>query len=324
MSGNFIQPSFIAQYVVIMGLSSELIAQFASHNRELHEYLTISHIPRGPGGSYPGRSANLARDCVAGNAGLLRDYFNLTPVYGELLFRRRFRMSRRLFVRIMTKLGEGDPYFTQRRDALGKLGLSPFQKCAAAIRQLAYGTSADSQDEYLRIGESTAIEALKRFCLGVIVAYKEEYQRKPNAADIQSILAENAERGFPGMLGSLDCMHWEWKNCPKALNGHYTGKDGNPTLILEAVATQNVWIWHSFFGLPGSLNDINVLERSHLFQDLSLGNAHACEYTVNGHQYTTGYYLADGIYPEWATLIKTFSSPQDPKIQLFAKMQEAY
>jgi hypothetical protein len=130
---------------------------------------------------------------------------------------------------------------------------------------------------------------------------------------MESILDENAKRGFPGMLGSLDCMHWEWKNCPKALKGHYTGKEGSPMLVLKAVATHNLWIWHSFFGLPGSLNDINVLERSNLFQDLSLGNAHPCEFTVNGKVYTTGYYLADGIYPEWATLIKTFSCPQHPK-----------
>ena len=61
------------------------------------------------------------------------------------------------------------------------------------------------------------------------------------------------------MLGSIDCMHWTWKNCPTAWQGMYTGKDKVPTLILEAVASQDLWIWHSFFGLPGSLNDINVL-----------------------------------------------------------------
>lgn len=71
------------------------------------------------------------------------------------------------------------------------------------------------------------------------------------------------------MLGSIDCMHWEWKNCPKAYHGQYTGKEGAPTLILEVVADYELWIWHAFFGLPGSLNDINVLNRSPVFSQLA-------------------------------------------------------
>ena len=33
-------------------------------------------------------------------------------------------------------------------------------------------------------------------------------------------------------------------------------------IVLEAVASEDTWIWHAFFGLPGTLNDINVLNRS--------------------------------------------------------------
>jgi len=36
-----------------------------------------------------------------------------------------------------------------------------------------------------------------------------------------------------------------------------------------------------------------------------------------------GYYLADGIYPTWATLVKSISLPQGNKRQYFAKAQEA-
>ncbi|CAL2267513.1 unnamed protein product [Prunus armeniaca] len=45
---------------------------------------------------------------------------------------------------------------------------------------------------------------------------------------------------------------------------------------------------------------------------------------VNGNQYHLGYYLAYGIYPRWVTLVKTISSPANPKKRLFAQMQEAY
>jgi hypothetical protein len=73
------------------------------------------------------------------------------------------------------------------------------------------------------------------------------------------------------MLGSIDCVHWKWEKCPIAWYGYgmYTGHCREPIIILEAVASQDLWIWHAFFGMPGSLNDINVLDRSPIFATLA-------------------------------------------------------
>lgn len=60
-----------------------------------------------------------------------------------------------------------------------------------------------------------------------------------------------------------------------------------------------------------------------LFNDVSKGNAPEVNFLVNGTQYTKGYYLTDGIYPEWATFVKSFSCPQDPKRMKFKERQEA-
>ena len=46
-------------------------------------------------------------------------------------------------------------------------------------------------------------------------------------------------------------------------------------------------------------------------------------YSINGHDYTMGYYLADGIYPSWSTFVKTIPSPQGRKNCLFATTQES-
>ena len=58
----------------------------------------------------------------------------------------------------------------------------------------------------------------------------------------------------------------------------YTGHCHEPTIILEVVASQDLWIWHAFFGLPGSLNDINVLERSPVFATLTEGRVPPINY----------------------------------------------
>ncbi|XP_062182198.1 uncharacterized protein LOC133886543 [Phragmites australis] len=162
---------------------------------------------------------------------------------------------------------------------------------------------------------------MRRFVNAVVQTFGDEYLSSPNEEDTARLLAINLRRGFPGMLGSVDCMYWRWKNCPTSWAGSYTGHVNAPTIILEAVASQDLWIWHAFFGMPGSLNDINVLHQSHLLDDLAAGEAPKVNYTINGHEYTMGYYLADGIYPEWATFVKPILSPVGRKRQHFVVQQ---
>ena len=148
------------------------------------------------------------RDRVSGHSRLLNDYFVENPVYDETLFRRRFCLSRPLFLRILHTLQQRNQYFVQRRNAANTLGLSDEQKMTAALCMLAYSMSADSLDEYVRIGETTTIEYVKRLFHGVVEIFGPEYLRSPNAADISRLLQKANQRGFPGMLGNLDCMHW--------------------------------------------------------------------------------------------------------------------
>ena len=266
----------------------------------------------------------IKRDREAAHNRLYKDYFAEDALYNAQHFRRRFRMRRHLFLRIVEALGHHSEYFQLMYDAIGKHGLSPLTKCTAAMRMLAYGVAADCVDEYLKIGASTAMECLKQFALGVVQVFGEEYLRKPNQADVDRLLQVAEARDFPGMLGSIDCMHWEWKNCPTAWKTSFQKQIYKvPTIILEAVASYDLWIWHAFFGLPGSLNDINVLDRSPVFQELYDDRVPKCEYVVNGHQYNIGYYLSDGIYPKWATFVKTIPLPQGPKRKLFAERQES-
>ncbi|XP_050255135.1 uncharacterized protein LOC126701031 [Quercus robur] len=261
---------------------------------------------------------SIQRNHLVGHERLFLDYFAPTPIYPPALFCRRFRMKRSLFLRIQSQVEAHDSYFVQKRNSTNKLGLSSLQKITAALRMLAYGVSSDLIDEYVRIGETTALESLKKFVTAVIDIFSEEYLRKPNNEDIARLLAHGERRG------SIDCMHWKWKNCPSAWKGQYCGHIREPTIILEVVASYDLWIWHAFFGLPRSNNDINVLERSHVFNELAEGRAPTIHYSIHGHDYTMGYYLVDGIYPKWATFVKTIPAPQGQKYKLFAAAQEAY
>ncbi|KAI3770909.1 hypothetical protein L6452_02057 [Arctium lappa] len=73
----------------------------------------------------------------------------------------------------------------------------------------------------------------------------------------------------------------------------------------------------------GSLNDINVLHRSPIFDDVLTGRAPKVSYIVNGRENDRAYYLTDGIYPSWSTFVKSITFPTIEKHKLFAQCQES-
>ena len=116
------------------------------------------------------RRIEIFRNREQGHLQLLNDYFveEDQRTYTDEMFRRRFRMHRDLFNRIVDGVVEYDNYFVQKFDAARQPNFSPIQKVACAIRLLAYGIPADLTDDMFRMGESTAFESLKRFCKAVV------------------------------------------------------------------------------------------------------------------------------------------------------------
>ena len=106
---------------------------------------------------------------------------------------------------------------------------------------------ADQIYEYLKLGATTLKECLTHFVDGIIAQFSVEDLRKPNTKDLQCLLREGEDRGFPCMIGSIDCMHWEWKNCPAGCKGMYQVRSRTTTLILEAFSSRDLCILHAFF-----------------------------------------------------------------------------
>ena len=99
----------------------------------LAQLLASNEKPR-QGGSAPGRVK--AKNChrLEGYCMLYSDYFADAPLHGEKTFRRRYRMSRKLFLRIVNSIREFDNYFKCKMDCTGGLGFTSIQKCTTVIR----------------------------------------------------------------------------------------------------------------------------------------------------------------------------------------------
>ncbi|KAB2615393.1 hypothetical protein D8674_021981 [Pyrus ussuriensis x Pyrus communis] len=69
---------------------------------------------------------------------------------------------------------------------------------------------------------------------------------------------------------------------------------------------------------------IAILGHSPLFNNLTEGKAPQLDYYINNRQYNMGYYLADDIYPKWATLVQAIPNPRNDAEKLFTLHQEAY
>ncbi|XP_004295688.1 PREDICTED: uncharacterized protein LOC101301664 [Fragaria vesca subsp. vesca] len=104
-------------------------------------------------------------------------YFTNPCRYKPNIFRRRYRMQPWVFNRMMCDVANYDPYLVQRRDAIGRVGLSTEQKLTCAMRQLAYGVTADFFDDYMDIAKSIAIEILEHFTRAIWNVYHEHYLR---------------------------------------------------------------------------------------------------------------------------------------------------
>jgi len=264
-----------------------------------------------------------ARSCVQ------EDYWGPTPRFNDRQFERVFRVTRRMADQILNTCAMADAFFTERIDACGKTAICPKVKILVALKLVAYGVSPSAFQDYFQMGLSTAHECLKRFSF--VMARDEDnlllFQRQMTRADAKKASdVHQYHHGVAGQIGSLDCMHVGWRLCPVAWQGQYQGSKGKPTIILEAFADHFLWIWHSSFSHPGSLNDINVWDRSDLLKSFLDGTFSAdvdFEFEIGGETFHQVWLMVDGIYPELARFVKTIAEPLTEVAKLYATWQEA-
>ncbi|GJR42154.1 ALP1-like protein isoform X1 [Tanacetum coccineum] len=217
-----------------MGIDFEEGEEEVTSRKKSFVKRAIAFIKRRRGANRLSRNS-ITRDRSGAHERLVAAFFSEEPMYGEVKFRKTFRMALPLFNEIVTAVIDHDPFFRNNIDCTGKVGISGLLKCTSSIRQLAYGVHAEFLDEYMQISERTSRTALDHFCQDVMQIYGPEYFRKPTATDVEKLYLHHEEKhGFSGMLRSLDCTDWEWFGCPYAFKAQYVRRDHAPEIPFEA------------------------------------------------------------------------------------------
>ncbi len=75
--------------------------------------------------------------------------------------------------------------------------------------------------------------------------------KQSDAAKVSEL--HNKKHGVPGMIACLDCMHVPQENCLNSLCGQHVGKEGLPTLVVEASCDYNLFFGIIILGMRGHL-----------------------------------------------------------------------
>jgi len=199
------------------------------------------------------------------------------------------------------------------------------QKLLAALRVFRYGNPYDYPDEYCRLSPSTIAEATRRLTNLIFDTWQATYLRRPTEDILKHNLTRNAARGMPGCIGSIDCTHWQWFKCPKAVAVQYHDRKGKRFAVVESIGDEVTYIWHFFIWAPGSCNDMNVLACSPLMVDVNAGvwQPRNINYRLNSRTRRLLYYTADQGYPRYALFEIAHPNPVTPKRRMYSRLQQA-
>lgn len=252
-------------------------------------------------------------------------------------FKKTYRITVERFRTIYQDIKETDgnrfffPYSSRTREKRDKFAC-PEARMLVAIHCLAHGCSPICLSDHYQMSESFARECCNQFDIIINRRYLTTYLRQPTPEDLSNIVKlHEKQHGVKGMFGSLDCMHIHWKNCPMAWKGSYQGKEGIPTMVLEAACDYNMWIWHSFAGAAGTLNDVSIMRLSRIYKSFLDGSmaklerqANVVPYSINGvDDFNELFLLVDGIYPKYSRFVKGIKDPINQAEKSYTAWQEA-
>jgi hypothetical protein len=132
-----------------------------------------------------------------------------------------------------------------------------------------------------------------------------EHIYMPSGEDLTAVVSKYTRMGFPGCVGSTDCVHFYWDRCPHNVRHLFLGKEGKPTVAYSLIADHTRRIRSLTIGNPGARNDKSISQYDKSIQDIRGKRLYQDEvfHLYDEHGQLTPHYglylLCDGGYHKW-------------------------
>ena len=238
------------------------------------------------------------------------------------LFRRRFGVGferYRLFCQATRDCSR-----TKGIDAAGRAAVPLELKVLGALCMVCKGCAFDAIAELSGMSEQTMQRFFHTFWEQFVSHFKDLWIKYPKTAtEAERSMQMYKELGFPGAVGSVDCTHVWWGNCPAGLSNLYTGKEKVPTIAYEVTVDHVGKCLYVSQGHPGSRSDKTIVKTDEFLQAIRkkeiLWNDVTFElYRSDGSTFLVrgAYLISDNGYAKWRMLqapIKSSSSLDEMK-----------
>ena len=146
---------------------------------------------------------------------------------------------------------------------------------------LGRGEVADTVSELSQIPRSSLHPILDKFVHRFSEAFYKDFVKFPTGESLVKVMSCYSKCGFPGAVGSMDCTHVTWNQCPVNLINNCTGRQKKPTLAFNCIVDHSRRILYCsnapFFG---AVNDITICHNDPLCIDLVRGKLRDVEFDV--------------------------------------------
>jgi Plant transposon protein len=247
---------------------------------------------------------------------------------GGKLFRLRFRVPFPLF-ECLVQMTRVNAWFSERKDAAGRSAAPLELKILGVLRVLGRGYCFDGIEELCFISREVIRTFFHAWCERFSKKYFPIYCNPPTTQEeIQRTLAVYNRLGFPGCIGSTDCVHIIWERCPVGERFLHKGKEGFPTLSYEVTVDHSSKIIAVTNGFPGATNDLTIVRFDGFVTEIHDGvrysdvtypmlNLRGEEYIEKG-----AWLLVDGGYHKWRCLQCPLKHSAIPRETLWSEWAE--
>ena len=245
------------------------------------------------------------------------------------LFRNRFTVPYQLFKQL---LAHAEEWFPQKKyDVCGKKTTPIFLKLLGTLRMLGKGCSWDLLYELSGISGEVhrkwTYQFLDKFSKKM---YPLHVHGPRNTDELNAVTSLYSAVGFPGCVGSTDCVHIRWEMCPALhFNTYKNGKNSYASIAYEMTVDHSKRFQSTTIGHYGTTSDMTIVKFDGFVNKVKTEAFYtetAFKYQVADNQWALEkglYLLVDGGYHKWRIMQCPFKFSMDEKSTRWSETAES-